>query len=298
LLRLAPVATRARVCASTGEASSEPALPLSGPVHAERRHTRGFSLHPDTERPARRGLGRSPPAPSGSSSIGCTGGEVRRSCDDPLMLVAGVDACRGGWIAVVLDADQFADSISAPTFVELLRRVADTRVVGVDIPIGLPSDGVRAADVAARVFVGPRRSSVFPTPPRAALVAATYAEARAVLPSLSAQSFALGKKILEVEACLEERVIEVHPEVSFAALAGRPLRNSKRSWNGQMERRLLLASAGIELPDELTAGHTAADDVLDAAIVAWSAARKERGEAATLPVDPPVQDGRPVAIWY
>jgi predicted RNase H-like nuclease len=282
LLRLAPVATRARVCASTGEASSEPALPLSGPVHAERRHTRGFSLHPDTERPARRGLGRSPPAPSGSSSIGCT----------------GVDACRGGWIAVVLDADQFADSISAPTFVELLRRVADTRVVGVDIPIGLPSDGVRAADVAARVFVGPRRSSVFPTPPRAALVAATYAEARAVLPSLSAQSFALGKKILEVEACLEERVIEVHPEVSFAALAGRPLRNSKRSWNGQMERRLLLASAGIELPDELTAGHAAADDVLDAAIVAWSAARKERGEAATLPVDPPVQDGRPVAIWY
>jgi Protein of unknown function (DUF429) len=46
-------------------------------------------------------------------------------------------------------------------------------------------------------------------------------------------------------------VIEVHPEVSFAALAGRPLRNSKRSWNDQMEQRRLLASAGIELPDEL-----------------------------------------------
>ena len=63
-------------------------------------------------------------------------------------------------------------------------------------------------------------SSVFPTPPRAALVAATYVDARRVLPSLSAQSFALGKKILEVEGALEERVFEVHPEVSFAALAG------------------------------------------------------------------------------
>jgi predicted RNase H-like nuclease len=226
------------------------------------------------------------------------GGDVRRSSDDPLMLVAGVDACRGGWIAVVLDADQFADSISAPTFVELLGRVQDAGVVGVDIPIGLPSEGARAADVAARGFIGPRRGSVFPTPPRAALAAATYAEARRVLPSLSAQSFALRKKILEVEACLEERVVEVHPEVSFAALAGQPLRHSKRSWNGQMKRRRLLASAGIELPDELTAGQAAADDVLDAAIAAWSAARKDRGEAATLPADPPMQDGRPVAIWY
>lgn len=223
---------------------------------------------------------------------------ARKSCDDPLMLVAGVDACRGGWIAVVLEAGRFTDSISTPTFARLLDSVADARVVGVDIPIGLPNEGVRAADFAARAFVGPRRSSVFPTPPRAALLAASYAEARGVLPSLSAQSFALGKKILEVEACVEERVIEVHPEVSFAALAGQPLRHSKRSWNGQMQRRRLLASAGIELPDELTAGQAAADDVLDAAIAAWSAARRERGQAATLPADPPVQDGRPIAIWY
>jgi predicted RNase H-like nuclease len=114
----------------------------------------------------------------------------------------------------------------------------------------------------------------------------------------SRHSRSLGKKILEVEAHLEERVVEVHPEVSFAALAGRPLRHSKRSWNGQMERRRLLASVGVELPDELAAGDTAADDVLDAAVAAWSAARKDRGEAATLPADPPVQDGRPVAIWY
>jgi len=36
-------------------------------------------------------------------------------------------------------------------------------------------------------------------------------------------------------------------------------------------RELGDAAASIELPDELQAGQAAADDVLDAAIVAWSA---------------------------
>jgi len=213
-------------------------------------------------------------------------------------VTAGVDACRGGWVAIVLNAGHFSDAHIAATFEQILGTLQYAEAVGVDIPIGLPSEGVRAADAAARAFVGPRRSSVFPTPPRAALAAATYAEGRQVLPSLSAQSFALGKKILEVEACLEDRAFEVHPEVSFAALAGHHLAHSKRSWNGQMERRRLLASAGIELPDELRAGQAAPDDVLDAAIAAWSATRKARGEAVTLPADPPGQDGRYVAIWY
>jgi predicted RNase H-like nuclease len=222
-----------------------------------------------------------------------------RTCDDlEMTVVAGVDACKGGWVAIVVEDDRFTGSLLAATFAQLLGALAEATAVGVDIPIGLPSEGARGADLAARAFVGPRRSSVFPTPSRAALVEPTYAKARAVLPSLSAQSFALGKKILEVEACLEERVFEVHPEVSFAALAGRQLLHSKRSWNGQMERRRLLATAGIELPNELLAGQAAADDLLDAAIAAWSAARKARGEAAKLPPDPPIQGGRPVAIWY
>jgi predicted RNase H-like nuclease len=213
-------------------------------------------------------------------------------------VVAGVDACRGGWVAIAVEAGAFADSIFAATFAQLLKSLEAAAAVGVDIPIGLPEEGPRACDVAARAFVGPRRGSVFPTPSRAAVFSASYAEARQILPSLSAQSFALGKRILEVEACLQERLFEVHPEVSFAALAGSHLGHAKRSWNGQMERRRLLAMAGIVLPDQLAAGRAAADDVLDAAIAAWSAARRAKGEATTLPAEPPLQDGRPVAIWY
>jgi predicted RNase H-like nuclease len=65
-----------------------------------------------------------------------------------------------------------------------------------------------------------------------------------------------------------------------------------------MERRLLLADAGLELPDQLVAGEAAVDDVLDAAVAAWSAGRKARGEAKPLPADPPIDDGRAIAIWY
>jgi predicted RNase H-like nuclease len=212
--------------------------------------------------------------------------------------VVGVDACRGGWVAIVLDDGSFKDSFLASSFVEVLRAVADAVAVGVDIPIGLPEVESRAADVEARLFVGPRRNSVFPTPPRAPLAAATYADARSLHPSLSAQSFALARKILEVEQCLEDRVYEVHPEVSFRELAGRHLQHPKRSWNGHTERRKLLRDAGISLPTPLAAGSAAADDVVDAAIVAWTANRIANGHASTLPASPPTQDGRQVAIWY
>lgn len=214
--------------------------------------------------------------------------------------VAGLDACRAGWVAVVLADGCFADAMIVPTFAAALERLDDAAAIGVDIPIGLPELGgePRAADAAAREFVGPRRSSVFPTPPREALLAATYADARVLVPSLSAQSYALRQKILDVDAKLSDRVFEVHPEVTFTHLAGAPLPHAKRTWNGMLERRRLLAGAGIAIPDSLPAGAAPADDLLDAAAVAWTAARVARGEARALPSNPPVVDGRRVAIWY
>lgn len=217
-----------------------------------------------------------------------------------MTVVAGLDACRTGWVAVVLHDGRFTTAVVDATFTGTLARLEHAVAIGVDIPIGLPAEGTgpRPADQAGRRFVGPRRSSVFPTPSRAALLAPSYAAARGILPSLSAQSYALRRKILEVDGALEARVFEAHPEVSFAALAGAPMAYAKRTWNGLMERRRLLAAAGIEIPHQLPGCDAAADDVLDAAAVAWTAARKVRGEAISLPEDPPWDDGRPVAIWY
>jgi len=175
----------------------------------------------------------------------------------------------------------------------MLERFPDAVLVGVDVPIGLPEPGERRrADLEARDVAGPRRSSVFFTPSRAALEASTYGEARAIAPGTSAQGWALRTAILDVARVADPRVHEVHPEISFAVLAGEPLVFGKRTWNGQRERVRLLAAAGIELPDRLDAGLVAADDVLDATVAAWTATRVARGEHVTVPGDP--QPGEPV----
>ena len=111
-------------------------------------------------------------------------------------------------------------------------------------------------------------------------------------------------RILEANALYEAGIgegrppplYEVHPEVSFHALAGAELPYAKHSWAGHALRRSLLSAAGIDLPDDLgEAGRAGPDDVLDAAAVAWTAHRIARGIAGSLP-DPP-QHGH-IAIWY
>ena len=220
-----------------------------------------------------------------------------------------MDACKAGWVGVVVQ-DGVAAVHVAKTVTAL---VADAEVdghcavVGIDIPIGLPDTGRRRSDLLAYQFVGPRRSSVFMTPVRAALEAGSHAAAVRVNreragEGVSAQVYGLRSKIFEVDEWVRHarrRVVEVHPEVSFAGMAAGSLPDGKRTWAGAHHRRRLLAEAGIELDDVGQAGRRAAvDDVLDAGAAAWTAARVAAGVATSLP-DPPVEhsDGWPAAIW-
>lgn len=226
----------------------------------------------------------------------------------PAMVAVGVDACRDGWVAVCLEADAPPRGVFGTTLEEVAAEVPHARGFGVDIPIGLPSDGRRSADVEARALIGPRRNSVFFTPVRPALLAPTHAEATRISRELtghglSRQAYALGPKLLECErwrSRVAAPVWEVHPEVSFTVLLGRPPRTSKKTWSGMVERRDALAVAGIRLEGLGPAGDRAAvDDVLDAAVAAWSARRLIAGEGRSLP-DPPELDPetrQPLAIW-
>jgi len=214
----------------------------------------------------------------------------------PAVRVAGVDMAGGGWAVVVLEEDRVVDAFRCESFAEAL--LVEAEVVGVDIPIGIPESAPRPADLAARRFVGARASSVFPTPVRAVLEAPTYADARRVAveltgKSVSSQSYALRHRILEVDehAHRDERVIEVHPEVSFSELAHRPLLSKHRT-DGLAERRALLEEAGIEVPDSVP--RIAEPDLLDATIAAWSARRYARGEALPLPEG---HESRIGAVW-
>ena len=212
--------------------------------------------------------------------------------------VLGVDACRGGWVgAVLVPGAPRPRVVVAPTIellVETVRADVDVRVVGIDIPIGLPDTTVRQADVLARRALPGRASSVFSTLTRAAYQAPDRAAADAVNRALSgqgvgAQAFALRDKILEVDAWLRTRptveVVEVHPEVSFTTMTGAPL-PGKRSPEGHTARLQALSGAGVAQPSVLEGSGYAPDDVLDACAVAWSAHRRATGEAQWLP-DPP-----------
>lgn len=212
----------------------------------------------------------------------------------------GVDGCPGGWVAVELGDGHFSRAAFCPSFNEILTVFPEATAVGVDIPIGLPESGPRAADTAARAFVGARRSSVFTTPTRLLL----ETEWRRGL-GITRQSHGLGQRIFEVERAIDRGrtqhpIYEVHPEVSFAAMAGGPLADPKTSWNGQQIRRQLLRACEIDLPDNLPSiGVVPPEDILDAAAAAWTANRIATHVAMTLPRTPPIDaTGRAVAIWY
>jgi predicted RNase H-like nuclease len=219
----------------------------------------------------------------------------------------GVDACRTGWIGVSLDGDE-ADASYAPTIEALLIGVGQVAVVAVDMPIGLPDTSRREADLLARVEIGQRRSSLFMTPVRSALSVPDHASASAENRrrtgfGISVQAYSLSRKIIEIDQWVRNapaRVVEAHPELSFARMNGAPLADAKTTWAGIETRRSLLSAHGIVLTGPLgMAGRQATvDDMLDAAAAAWTAQRVARGEASCLPAEPEVfSDGWPAAIW-
>jgi len=226
--------------------------------------------------------------------------------------VLGVDGCCAGWVGVWLSPVRVIGLFGA-NLTDLLtiaeRHHSQPDVVAIDMPIGLPDGSGRQSDTLARTFVGPGRgSSVFPTPVRAVLAEGTYEAAcqrsvGLIGKALSKQSFALRPRLIEVDAWVRRAgvpVIEVHPEVSFAEMAGRPVEHSKHRPEGLDERRQLLLSEGIRADrsewglDRLAKE----DDVLDAAAAAWTARRFSEGRAIPLPDPPEVfSDGLPSAIW-
>jgi predicted RNase H-like nuclease len=220
--------------------------------------------------------------------------------------VTGVDACAGGWVAVTLtlsvSAASFTASIAAsPT----LDGLSLTGVVGIDMPLGLLTDGWRDADALARRALGRRGVTVFAIPPRPVWQQPTYADANRLCreltgKGLSAQTWGLRGRLLETDAYRRTspaRLCEVHPELAFAALAGAPLQESKHTRPGLTRRRELLHQAGLTLPAQVPG--TPENDLLDAAVVAWSARRIASGDAVTL-TNPaqPADDATEIAIRY
>jgi predicted RNase H-like nuclease len=218
--------------------------------------------------------------------------------------VAGVDGCKSGWLAAIYNLEDGLFTLTVhSTFRELLDSTENATSIAIDIPIGLTETcEPRQCDQLARRLIGPRRSSVFTAPDRRILAIQTYQEAlvwsrsnTASGKGIAQQAFAIYRKILEVDRImtpkLQDRVIEVHPELCFWELAGkRPLQHPKRRPEGFGERHEMLKRAfpNAEIPNRAEARRLATgvgpDDVLDALAAAWTAARFASGVAERVPM--------------
>jgi predicted RNase H-like nuclease len=223
--------------------------------------------------------------------------------------VLGVDGWRGAWVGALLEG-RGVTLLALPDAAAVLA-VPGVEVVGVDMPIGLAGSGPRACDDLARRRLSGlgAGSSVFPTPVRAVLAAADYGEARALSRAAtdpprapSAQAFQLVRSIRDLDDALgdppDERVVEVHPELSFRAL-GAGVRDPKPTARGAAQRLAALREV-MDVDAALLAAPPRVPlvDALDACAVAWSARRLAGGTAECVGDGAVDARGRPMRICW
>jgi predicted RNase H-like nuclease len=229
------------------------------------------------------------------------GGLTKTSNSRPAVCVAGVDGTPGGW-AVIIKGPNISLVKKCATIADLFREHPELKAVAIDIPIGLLDVyelGGRTCDRVARNILGRARgSSVFPAPVRPALLATSWdqacANSRAAGPhakGISKQTFAIFPKIREIDALLQTRphlrdlTYEVHPEVCFAELGGRPMAHPKTSALGRLERRELLGAAFPDFDALEKKGREQRlpiEDTIDALVACWSALRLASGTGRSL----------------
>ncbi len=231
--------------------------------------------------------------------------------------VVGVDGAPGGWAVVAYEAGRcFVHK--AATLDEIADDQPRPKIIAIDVPIGLLDTyqiGGRDCDREARKYLGsPRGSSVFPAPVRTVLGATSYKDAcarslasGAGAKAISRQTFEIRDKIAKVDDLLRARsdllrtVYEVHPEVCFRELAGRPMKHSKKSPAGRVERKEALGRYFADIEVTLADGKKAGlrdEDIFDAAVACWSAIRLAEGRGRSLVESiPRDKQGLTMTIW-
>ena len=240
------------------------------------------------------------------------------------MEYVGVDGCPYGWVSVGLSRSGAYAYEKFAGFRELLEHYQDSKLVLVDIPIGLPhGPGGRNCDREARKRLGTRGPTVFPTPTRQAVrqaarspndyKAAADVEQRITGKRITKQSFAICGKIAEVDEVVVTRakggrpvVREVHPELCFWALSGgQPMNSRKKTREGLEERLDVLRTVEPQTQaiferarSKFQRRFVAADDIIDALAAAVIGYRSD-GVLQTVPEFPPTDArGLPMEIVF
>src|SRR5262249_52726333 len=150
------------------------------------------------------------------------------------------------WVAVTLGPESRPAATQVRTAVaKTLDALPLTGLTGIDMPLGLLDAGWRDADLLARRAPGRRGATVVPIPPRAVSGGETHGDAHPLGRDLAGRGFSvrgwgLRRKIAEADdfrrrarsAPSPVQLYEVHPELSFTAMAGAPLPDSKHTAAG------------------------------------------------------------------
>jgi predicted RNase H-like nuclease len=240
------------------------------------------------------------------------------------MYVVGVDGCRYGWVAVILNLDSGYEIAIFRTFGELWQALPDSVQILADIPIGLKEDDAqeRRCDKEARAKLRPYGNSVFPAPRRPTIYfQAKNPDYRKVNDfqkelcgkGLSQQTCAIIPKIRQVDELLlkdqeaRRKIREVHPEVCFWALnCCKPLTYRKKRAEGFGERVQLLKRVYPQADKVVAAAcakfkgkDVARDDIVDALAAAVTALLGQSQPLDNIP-DRPETDalGLPMEMVY
>jgi predicted RNase H-like nuclease len=207
-------------------------------------------------------------------------------------MIAGVDGCRDGWIAVV-ELDGGRTEIRRPVGIQELLEDRELKLIVMDIPIGLTDKGSREADTSARAFLQKRACCVFPAPIRPIINCDSWEEACRVSfatdgKRISKQQFGILDKVRAVDVALRKinagNIFEGHPEVSFALMNdGLPLFTSKKKSAGRDCRCELLSRFFPDANARMNEYRHHREDVLDAYAMLWTARRIKCGKARRFP---------------
>jgi predicted RNase H-like nuclease len=242
-------------------------------------------------------------------------------------MFVGIDGARirnvvgPGWVAVLVGQAGVVRVLACGNLADLLSDpdVRDADRVAIDMPVGLPEiaiTGGRECERMVRQFlVGVRKSSVFSSPSWRSLDGTTRKHADMINRAngdmgVTAQAFGLFPRLREVDQLISADsqgwIVETHPEAGFALLAcehgvANPLAGKNSRQGLEQRRKLIDKEMSVTELDRLArqAPKVNDDDLLDAAVAAWTAKRHFLGAARAFPpvAGAPDRRGRLMQIW-
>jgi predicted RNase H-like nuclease len=191
----------------------------------------------------------------------------------------GFDGFRRGWVAAWIEDNGNQGFDYSPTIYRLLKLPYKRAMI--DIPIGLPNQGVRQCDRQAREWLGP---SVFLGVRRSLLQFNDYLEANQAYrmrnePGISQQLWHLRDKIEEIDRLMTSGrkylLHETHPELIFWSCNDRRKLPYKKSDAGRRKRVEILRRLGFTRVEQMLAWRFGTgigrDDLIDACACALAA---------------------------